>query len=57
MSTNHIAVAVGQVETSLPRSSHSFFPTTFFIVTMARCYFSLCTLLNFMINPTWTNMC
>ena len=29
---------MGQVETP----NHSFFPTTFFPITMARCYFSLC---------------
>ena len=40
MATNHVAVVMAQVETtSFPRSSHSFFPTTFFLVTMARCYF------------------
>ena len=42
MDTNHIAVAMGQVETtSLPRSSHAFSLTTFFLVTMTGCYFSL----------------
>ena len=42
VATNNVSVAISQVGTSLPRSSHSFFPTTFFLVTMARFYFSLC---------------
>ena len=43
--TNHVAVAMVQVATtSLPRSSHFSFPTTFFLVPMARCYFSLGTI-------------
>ena len=41
IAANHIAVAMPQVETSFPRFSHSFFPTAFFLVIMARCNFSL----------------
>ena len=33
MATNHVGVAMDQVATSLHRSSHSFFPTTFSLVT------------------------
>ena len=40
VAANHVVVAMGQVETtSLPRPIHSFLPTTFFLVTMSRCYF------------------
>ena len=40
MATNHVAVAMAQVETtSFTRVSHSFFSTTFFLVLVARCYF------------------
>ena len=45
MVTNHVPVAMGQVETILPCSSHFFFPTTFFLDSMTMCHFSLCTAL------------
>ena len=39
MATNHVVVAMGQIATTiLPRSSHSLFPTSFFLVILARCY-------------------
>ena len=43
--TNHAALAMGQVATRFPRFNHSFFPTTFFLVTTDWCYFSLCIIL------------
>ena len=42
MATNRVPVAMGQVETSFPRSNYSFFPTKLFLVIMTRFYFSLC---------------
>ena len=45
MAINHVSVAMGQVATtSIRRFSHYFFPTTFFLVIMTRCYSSLCKL-------------
>ena len=51
IATNHVAIAMGQVATtSLPCSSHFFFPTSFFLVTMARCYFFLCCIARILIT-------